>query len=46
MEELSLQMSVRVSQGFYNTVPNDESKLYDLLANADANMYRDKKERG
>ena len=45
MEELRSQMSVSVSQGFYNTVPNEESKLFDLLANADANMYREKKER-
>ena len=46
IEELRLQMSVSVSHGFCNTVPNEESKLYDLLANADANMYRKKKERG
>ena len=46
MEALRTQMPVRVSQGFYNTIPDVDSKMYDFLSRADAEMYREKKEHG
>ncbi|MBP3735558.1 MAG: GGDEF domain-containing protein [Lachnospiraceae bacterium] len=43
VEELRLQMPIRISHGFCNAVPDETSQPFALLAKADAEMYRQKR---
>ncbi len=38
--------SVSVTHGFYNAVPDIESKIYDYLSKADQELYKNKKKSG
>ena len=44
-KELKEQMPVKVTHGYYNTVPDETSLPFALLARADADMYRNRRTR-
>jgi diguanylate cyclase (GGDEF)-like protein len=43
--ELQEQMPIKVTHGFHNTVPDETSLPFALLAKADADMYRKRRAR-
>ena len=45
-EEILNSASVSVTHGFYNAVPDIESKIYDYLSKADQELYKNKKKSG